>query len=102
MAGADLLVTKPGGLIVSEGLAKGLPMALIGPSAGQERANTELLLAEAVAVEVTRPGSLCRQIRRVIDPPHRLVAMAERARTLGHPNSAMDCANLVKRLVTGQ
>ncbi len=100
MDGADLLVTKPGGLIVAEGLAKGLPMALIGPSAGQERANTELLLEESAAVEVTKPGSLYRQIQRMIAPRHRLDAMAERARGLGHPNSALDCAQLIKAVLS--
>ena len=101
MGAADLLVTKPGGLIVAEGLAKGLPMVLIGPSAGQERANTELLLEEGAAVEVTRSGRLCRQIQQVISPRHRLTAMAERARALGHPNSAIECAKLIKALASG-
>ena len=39
MAASDLLVTKPGGLTVSEAMTMGLPIAIISPIPGQERQN---------------------------------------------------------------
>ena len=45
MTVADILVSKPGGLTVSEALAKNLPMLIINPTPGQEYWNILFLLA---------------------------------------------------------
>src|SRR5690606_18909828 len=44
MAAADLVVTKPGGMTISESLAAGLPLLLINPYPLQEEANANALL----------------------------------------------------------
>ncbi len=44
MTAADLVVTKPGGLSVSECLAKRKPMLLVSPIPGQEERNADYLL----------------------------------------------------------
>ena len=41
MDASDCILTKPGGLTVSECLAKCIPMVLINPIPGQEDRNTE-------------------------------------------------------------
>ena len=46
MAASDLVVTKPGGLTVSECLALGKPMLLISPIPGQEEHNAGFLMEE--------------------------------------------------------
>ena len=43
MSISDLVVTKPGGLTVSESLASGLPILVINPIPGQEEENAEFL-----------------------------------------------------------
>jgi processive 1,2-diacylglycerol beta-glucosyltransferase len=43
IASSDLIVTKPGGLIVAECLALGRPIALLGRGSGQENANAEFI-----------------------------------------------------------
>ena len=43
---ADIVITKPGGLTVSECLASGKPMILIDPIPGQEKANADFLISE--------------------------------------------------------
>ncbi|RKN82097.1 MGDG synthase family glycosyltransferase [Paenibacillus ginsengarvi] len=49
---SDLLITKPGGMTCSEGLAKGLPMLFYSPIPGQEEENchyfTEMGLGEQI------------------------------------------------------
>lgn len=53
MDASDCLVTKPGGLTVSEALAKGMPMILFNPIPGQEDRNLEFLLNNGLAQYVT-------------------------------------------------
>ncbi len=53
MMASDVLVTKAGGLILSEGLAAGLPILLIDYLPGQEEGNGRYLLSH-------QAGALCR------------------------------------------
>lgn len=98
----DLLVTKPGGLIVSEALAKGLPMVLIGPPVGQERANTRLLVGEGAAVEARGPQAVRAAIEALAADPGSLREMGRRARALGHPDSALAVADLAVSMAAGR
>jgi processive 1,2-diacylglycerol beta-glucosyltransferase len=52
MHASDLLVTKPGGLTVSEALACGIPLAVFDAIPGQEEDNTDFLLNHNMAVEL--------------------------------------------------
>lgn len=50
MSAADLLISKPGGMSVSEALALGVPLVIYRPIPGQEEANTRYLLARRAAL----------------------------------------------------
>jgi processive 1,2-diacylglycerol beta-glucosyltransferase len=63
MSAADLLVTKPGGVTISEAIAKQLPMFLFEAFPGQEEANQQYLLHHRVAF-VTRPRTIRIQIEK--------------------------------------
>lgn len=52
MQSADLLITKPGGLTISEALASNLPMALFKPIPGQEDGNQAFLLHHNMALTI--------------------------------------------------
>lgn len=52
MSAADLLITKPGGVTISEAVAKRLPMFLFQAFPGQEEANQQYLLSHQVAVPI--------------------------------------------------
>lgn len=54
MDAADLLITKPGGLSISEALAKGKTMILMEPLPGVETFNLYFLLNNSLAVHVNR------------------------------------------------
>jgi processive 1,2-diacylglycerol beta-glucosyltransferase len=43
MSAADIIITKPGGLTISEALVKNLPMIFISPIPGQETNNAEFM-----------------------------------------------------------
>ncbi len=101
MAKARLLVTKPGGVTVSEALAMGLPMVVYGAIPGQEEENERFLVSAGAARAPKTIPELCGDVARLLRDPQRLAAMAERAAALGRPNSARDAAEAVVRLLEG-
>ncbi|MNW59747.1 Processive diacylglycerol beta-glucosyltransferase [compost metagenome] len=50
---SDLLVTKPGGMTCSEGLAKGIPMLFYDPLPGQEEENCRYFTAAGLGEPVS-------------------------------------------------
>jgi processive 1,2-diacylglycerol beta-glucosyltransferase len=99
MAAAHVLVGKPGGLTVSEALASGRPMLLVGACPGQELRNQTWLLDQgaAVAAEAGDAGPLAARLR---DEGH-LGRLAEAARALGAPRAADRVLDVALRLVDG-
>lgn len=102
MALADLLVTKPGGLTVSEALACGLPMALISPIPGQEVRNADYLLENGAAVKANSPAALTGKIEELLSSETRLPEMRRKAKALGHPRAAFAVARDALELARGR
>lgn len=102
MAVADLLVTKPGGLTVSEALACGLPMALISPIPGQEVRNADYLLENGAAVKANSPAALTGKIEELLSSETRLPEMRRKAKSLGRPRAAFAVARSALELSRGR
>jgi processive 1,2-diacylglycerol beta-glucosyltransferase len=92
MAAADVLVTKPGGLTVSEALACGLPMALISPIPGQEERNADYLMENGAAVKAGSFAALTAKLGELVASKKRLAEMRRKARSLGKPKAAFTVA----------
>ena len=88
MACADLAVTKPGGLTISECLAVGLPMVLIAPIPGQEERNADYLIEQGVAVKAHDAVALEYKLGRLLAQPERLGRMRANMGGLGHAEAA--------------
>jgi len=88
MAAADLVVTKPGGLTISECLALGKPMLLVSPIPGQEEHNAGFLMEEAAAWLAYDSIGLEYKIARLMARPDTLARMAQRSASLGKPDAA--------------
>jgi len=90
MAVADVLATKAGGLILSEGMAIGLPIMLIGYLPGQEEGNVRYLLAHQAGSLVTNPFELASVLNFWLENDcQRLKSVAANSKALGHPDSAL-------------
>ncbi len=63
MENSDILITKPGGLTVSEAIAKKIPMIIPYYIPGQEKENLDFLLKRGVAIYVYR----IKEIRNLIE-----------------------------------
>ena len=99
MAVSDLMISKPGGLTISEALCAGLPMLLISPIPFQETRN-------ATFVETHGAGLLCRDLTDLLHKlswlyhnPSSLMEMRDSCCTLACPMSA---GTIAARILTDQ
>jgi processive 1,2-diacylglycerol beta-glucosyltransferase len=81
MALSDLIVTKPGGLTVSEALALELPMMLYKPIPGQEQDNAAYLVGLGAAMEAKNAADLKHQLLQVIQNQSLLLNLKRNARS---------------------
>jgi processive 1,2-diacylglycerol beta-glucosyltransferase len=95
MTAADLVVTKPGGLSVSECLAKGRPMLLVSPIPGQEERNADYLLEAGAAIKAVDAATLEFKLAALLAEPRRLRAMSEAAHRIARPHAAADVVALI-------
>jgi len=94
---ADFVVTKPGGLTMSEILAKGKPMVLVAPIPGQEQRNCEFLLERGAATRLYDFADAAYHIHRLLKDPPRLEAMSLAAQRIACPHAALE---IVQDLMT--
>jgi processive 1,2-diacylglycerol beta-glucosyltransferase len=95
MSASDLVVTKPGGLSVSECLAKGRPMLLVSPIPGQEERNADYLLEAGAAIKAVDAATLEFKLARLLAEPGRLRAMGEAAHRIARPAAAAEVVALI-------
>ena len=97
MACADLAITKPGGLTISECLAMGLPMIINSPIPGQEEENARLLIRHGVALEADNLPELQRHVRHLLEQQEELEHMREKTKTIAQPHAARHVLDIVLR-----
>jgi processive 1,2-diacylglycerol beta-glucosyltransferase len=85
MARSDLILTKAGGLTVSECLARALPMVIFSPVPGQEEANADYLLERGAAVKARTLDVLDYKVRELLENPARLDMMRRAASAVARP-----------------
>ena len=95
MAAADLVVTKPGGLTISECLALGKPMLLVSPIPGQEEHNAGFLMEEGAAWLAYDTIGLEYKLAALMAAPAKLARMAQKSRALGKPDAARNVLDRV-------
>ena len=99
MSAADCIITKPGGLTVTEAIAKGLPMILANPIPGQEERNVEFLLNNGMAMLVTKTFPLDEVLYYLLNNPVRVQTMQDTIRALGHPDASERLVEYVMNLI---
>ncbi|MUT65988.1 glycosyltransferase [Paenibacillus sp. NEAU-GSW1] len=73
MSLSTCLVTKPGGVTLSEAIAAGLPIFIYRPVPGQEKQNAVYLQSKGAAVICYKPAELIASLLGVINDPERLM-----------------------------
>jgi len=97
---SDIIVTKPGGLTISEALSKTLPMVIVKPILGQETRNCKILEGYGTAVKANNIKEVCGFIKEFAVYPERLIGTRTRIKLLRYPDAARDIANFTLSLQT--
>ncbi|MBX0330525.1 hypothetical protein K2Z83_22985 [Oscillochloris sp. ZM17-4] len=96
VAASDLVITKAGGLIVSEVLARHTPLLIIDPIPGQEEWNADMVAAAGAGTQLRMPEMVPIAVQALLAQPARLALMRQRAAAVGHPHAA---AAIARRLL---
>jgi 1,2-diacylglycerol 3-beta-galactosyltransferase len=96
MHASDALMSKAGGLIVTEALACGLPMMLINVIPGQETGNAQFVIENDAGQQAETPLEALEVLAHwMMRDQSILKRQAANARSIGKPHSAYDVAELV-------
>jgi processive 1,2-diacylglycerol beta-glucosyltransferase len=95
IAASDLVITKSGGLIVSEVLARGAPMLVIDPIPGQEEWNADFVAGTGAGIQLRQPESVPPAALALLAQPERLAMLRQQAVRVGRPRAAFDIAECV-------
>src|SRR5262249_30442764 len=94
---SDLVITKAGGLIVSETLARGTPMLLIDPIPGQEEWTADHVVSAGAGIQLRMAESVPDAVRQLLSHRDLLAALRAGAQKAGRPRAALTIAEHVLR-----
>lgn len=95
MSMSDVIITKPGGMSVSEALAKRVPLCLMQAIKGQEEWNVRVLVNAGAAVYPKRTKDIPQAVCELLADEASRYSMKEAAGRLGKPNCTENIARLV-------
>jgi 1,2-diacylglycerol 3-beta-galactosyltransferase len=98
MRASDLVMSKAGGLIVTESLAAGLPLLLCEVIEGQESGNADFILSHGAAELASDPADLVKVLGRWLAEGGKLLEERKRnACEIGLPQAAYTVAGLLEK-----
>ena len=97
---SDIIVTKPGGLTISEALSKTLPMIIVQPILGQETRNCKILTGYGTAVKAKNTREVCELIEEFATSPEKMIGTRTRIKLLRYPDAAKNIAELIMAQTT--
>ena len=98
MSASDCIISKPGGLTVSEALAKNLPMLLADPIPGHEERNVDFLVNNGMAALITRHFPVDEAVYELFTNPVRLETVRHTMKAVAHPDATERLADFVLAL----
>ena len=102
MSASDCIVTKPGGLTVSEALAKELPIILMNPIPGQEDRNMDFLLNNGAAQAISPTYQLDEAVYELFSNEWRLNNAVNNVKCFSKPDATKDLCEFIIKEKTGK
>mgnify|MGYP005764919405 FL=1 len=99
MQASDIIITKPGGLTVTEALACNIPMAVFNAIPGQEEENAEFLLKHNMAVRISDGNSCRAAIVELLKDSEKLEDMKEACKSFDKNDSTKNIFLLINELM---
>ena len=95
MAVADVMVTKPGGLSISEALVSQLPLIFFNAIPGQETGNVRVLKTYGIGISGCRVDEICTELHRLRTSKDAFLTALKRIQTLARPSAVKDIIALI-------
>jgi processive 1,2-diacylglycerol beta-glucosyltransferase len=92
---SDIVITKAGGLTVSEILARGTPMIVIDPIPGQEEWNADFVAGSGAGIQLRLIETAPAATLALLNDAARLRGMRKRAQRVGKPNAAFEIVDTI-------
>ncbi|HBC26465.1 MAG TPA: galactosyldiacylglycerol synthase, partial [Ruminococcaceae bacterium] len=99
MHASDLIITKPGGLTVSEALACNVPLAVFDAIPGQEEDNADFLMTHDMAVRIRKGDDCAAMISQLLSDREKLEKMRESCESFDKSQSARNIFSLINELL---
>lgn len=96
---SDVIISKPGGLTVSEAIIKNLPLLIPFSIPGQEMENTEFLSSNGYAFHVESLKDINLFVNKLIENPEYLIEMKSKLKLLASSYSVKNVINVGKQLI---
>lgn len=96
---SNLLLTKPGGLTITEALICNLPLGVFSPIPGQEEKNAQFLFRHNLAVNLTDTSKCGKNIDLLLKSPEKLKTMAKNCSNFSKPHSGSNIVKLINFLI---
>ena len=92
---SSVVITKAGGLTITECLASNLPIIIINPIPGQEEENAEFLEKNEVAVWIKKGDSIARTLKNLSRNPEKIHSMIENTKYLAKPKASENICKIL-------
>ena len=100
MSISSAVITKAGGLTITECLASHLPIVIINPIPGQEEENAEFLEQNDLAIWIKKGDSIARTLKNLSRNQEKLQAMVDNSKRFAKPKAAEKiCKILMKEIL---
>ena len=95
MSICSYVITKPGGLTVTECLASNLPIVIINPIPGQEEENAQFLVENDVAIWIKKGDNIARALKNLSRNKEHFSLMKENTKILSKPQATVEICRIV-------
>lgn len=95
MAISSYVITKPGGLTVTECLASNLPIVIINPIPGQEEENAQFLVENDVGVWIKKGDNIARALKNLSRNKEHFALMKKNTYSLSKPQATEQICKIV-------
>ena len=92
---SDIVITKPGGLTITESLVSHLPIIIINPIPGQEEENAEFLVNHGAAIWIQKHDNIARKLKTLSRNPDQVALMKSKSEELAKPFSTKEICDFL-------
>ena len=95
MDACDFIITKPGGLTMSESMAKGIPAILMNPIPGQEDRNVDFLLNNGICRLISKTYPIDVALYQLCSSSWQLESIEKALKNVGKPYATRDLCEFI-------